>query len=160
MLLARALGRHPARVTRARSSDSSRMGSDNGQISNKPPLQRRGRHPESQDDHITPEESCSIITIEQLLPGPHKCSQGGSCPKLRKQQRRMRVLQGELLPASNHLAEPVRFDTSALSVIASSDLLGPSQLPQFSITPETLSGIMIRDPQANVVQFLACQYLI
>ena len=150
----------PARVTRARSSDSSRMGSDNGQISNQPPLQRRGRHPESQDDHITPEESRSIITIEQLLPGPHKCSQGGSCPKLRKQQRRMRVLQGELLPASNHLAEPVRFDTSAPSVIASSDLLGPSQLPQFSITPETLSGIMIRDPQANVVQFLACQHLI
>jgi hypothetical protein len=160
----RPLGVTPERVTRARSSDSSRAGSDNGQISNQPPLQRRGRHPESQDDHITPEESRSIITIEQLLPRPHKCSKGENCPKWRKQQQEMRMLQEELQeelqPAPSHLAEPVRFDTSAPSVIASSDLLGPSQLPQFSITPETLSGILIRDPQANVVQFLAFQHLI
>jgi hypothetical protein len=82
---------------------------DNGQISNQPPPQRRGRHPKSQD---------------------------------------------------GHLAEPVRFDPSAPSVIASSDLLGPSQLPQFAITPEALSAIEIRDPQANVVQFLGLQHLI
>jgi hypothetical protein len=37
---------------------------DNGQISNQPPPQRHGRHPESQDGHITPEESPSIIAIE------------------------------------------------------------------------------------------------
>lgn len=156
----RPLGVTPAIVTRARSSDSSRAGSDNGQISNQPPPRRRGRHPESQDDHITPEESRSIIAIEQLLPRPHKCSKGENYPKWRKQQQKMRMLQEELQPAPSHLAEPVRFDTSAPLVIASSDLLGPSQLPQFAITPETLSGIMIRDPQANVVQFLGLQHLI
>ena len=156
----RPLGVTPARVTRARSSDSSRAGSDNGHISDQPPPRRRGRHPESQDDHITPEKSRSIITIEQLLHRPHKCSKGENCPKWRKQQQEMRMLQEELQPALSHLAEPVRFDTSAPSVIASSDLLGPSQLPQFSIMPETLSGIMIRDPQANVVQFVAWQHLI
>jgi hypothetical protein len=72
----------------------------------------------------------------------------------------MRMLQEDLQAAPNHLAEPVRFDPSAPSVIASSDLLGPSRLPRFAVTPEALSSIEIRDPQANVVQFLGLQHLI
>jgi Ras association (RalGDS/AF-6) domain len=133
---------------------------DNGQISNQPPPQRHGCHPGSQDGHITPEESPSIIAIEQLLPRPHKCSKGENCPKWRKQQRKMRILHEEFQAAPNQPTDPVRFDPSPPSVIASSDLLGPSQLPQFAITPEALSCIEIRDPQANVVQFLGLQHLI
>jgi hypothetical protein len=72
----------------------------------------------------------------------------------------MRILQEEFQAASNHLTDPVRFDPSPPSVIASSAALGPSQLPQFAITPEALSCIEIRDPQANVVQFLGWQHLI
>jgi hypothetical protein len=43
------------------------------------------------------------------------------------------------------------------SVVASSDLLGPGEQPSFSLDPEALERVAQRDPQDNVMNFLALQ---
>jgi SAM domain (Sterile alpha motif) len=153
--------------------------SNTGMIRN--PSQRRGRlnRQRSHDDIISPAESVSIVAIEQLLPKPHKCSKGEDCAKWKKQQRKLQRLQeefcveqsaegpkltpGDLDDLDDHDAhqnEDVRPTSDAEpSVVASSDVLGPGNLPHFDITPEKLSKIAPRDPQENVQQFLSFQHL-
>jgi hypothetical protein len=140
--------------------------------------QRRGRlnRQRSQEDIISPAESVSIVAIEQLLPKPHKCSKGEDCAKWKKQQRKLQRLQEEfcvepsledpqLIPGEPddhdaHRSEDLRPTSDAEpSVVASSDVLGPGNLPHFDITPEKLSEIAPRDPQENVRQFLSFQHL-
>ena len=141
--------------------------------------QRRGRlnRQRSHDDIISPAESVSIVAIEQLLPKPHKCSKGEDCAKWKKQQRKLQRLQEEfcvepgleapkLIPQepdddhNTYRTEDLRPTSDAEpSVVASSDVLGPGNLPQFDITPEKLSEIAPRDPQENVRQFLSFQHL-
>ncbi|EKG14953.1 hypothetical protein MPH_07853 [Macrophomina phaseolina MS6] len=143
---------------------------------------RRGRKHRHGDDVITPAESVSIVAIEQLLPKPHKCAKGERCHKWRKQQRLYQRLQQEhgfpISPekgghifiagdpgnagAANKVVDNVYRPTSdALpSVVASSDLLGPGQLPQFvQPTEESLRRVESRDPQENVKQFLNLQHM-
>jgi hypothetical protein len=134
------------------------------------------------DDAITPAHSVSIVAIEQLLPKPHTCAKGERCAKWRKQQRQLARLQeehgfpispekgGHIFiagdPGNAHIAnravENVHRPTSdsapsvmVPSVVASSDLLGPSQLPDFSL--QDLHEVEKRDPQDNVRQFLSLQ---
>jgi hypothetical protein len=140
--------------------------------------QRRGRlnRQRSHDDIISPAESVSIVAIEQLLPKPHKCSKGEDCAKWRKQQRKLQRLQEEFCvdsgledlkltpqePEDNdeRQSEALRPTSDAEpSVVASSDVFGPGNLPHFDITPEKLSEIAPRDPQENVRQFLSFQHL-
>ncbi|CAK1368293.1 unnamed protein product [Cercospora beticola] len=45
------------------------------------------------------------------------------------------------------------------SVVASSDLLGPGQLPEFALHEDVLSHLGARDPQDNVKQFLQFQHV-
>ncbi len=109
-------------------------------------------------DDISPAESVSIVAIEQLLPKPHKCSKGENCSKWQKQQRRLQKLREEF---------PIETESSVIrptsevvpSVVASSDVLGQSQLPTFSLTPAKLSEVRPRDPQENVRQFLNFQHM-
>jgi len=56
--------------------------------------------------------------------------------------------------------EPSRPQSDAIpSVVASSDLLGPGQLPDFVLHPDVLCQIEKRDPQDNVRQFLNFQHM-
>ncbi|KAI9767582.1 MAG: hypothetical protein M1840_005619 [Geoglossum simile] len=140
-----------------------------------------------EDATTTPLESVSIVGIEQLLPKPHKCSKGERCAKYRKQQRQLAILAkehpvspegGQIFIAGNpgnpetaqnlamrptSDAVPSVFDSSISntipSFIASSDILGPAQLPQFSLQEDRLRVIQSRDPQENVKQFLNFQHL-
>ncbi|CAI6341621.1 unnamed protein product [Periconia digitata] len=142
---------------------------------------RRNRNPA--DDIITPAESISIVAIEQLLPKPHKCAKGERCAKWRKQQRQLTRLQeehglqlgfpispekgGQIFIAgdpgnaqvANRAVENVHRPTSDAipSVVASSDLLGPGQLPDFTLQEDALQKLDLRDPQDNVRQFLSLQ---
>lgn len=136
------------------------------------------------DDVITPAHSVSIVAIEQLLPKPHTCAKGERCAKWRKQQRQLARLQEEhgfpISPekgghifiagdpgnayTANRAVENVHRPTSEAapsvivpSVVASSDLLGPSQLPDFTL--QDLQELEKRDPQDNVRQFLSLQGL-
>ncbi|KAJ4300907.1 hypothetical protein N0V90_002995 [Kalmusia sp. IMI 367209] len=141
---------------------------------------RRGRrHRNPGDDVITPAESVSIVAIEQLLPKPHKCAKGERCAKWRKQQRQLARLQEEhgfpISPENGgHIfiaGDPGNADTAARavdavyrptsdaipSVVASSDLLGPGQLPEFDLKEDALQTLQSRDPQDNVRQFLTLQ---
>ncbi|KAF1965772.1 SAM and PH domain-containing protein [Bimuria novae-zelandiae CBS 107.79] len=141
---------------------------------------RRGRrHRNVGDDIITPAESVSIVAIEQLLPKPHKCAKGERCAKWRKQQRQLARLQEEhgfpISPENGgHIfiaGDPGNADTAARavedvyrptsdampSVVASSDLLGPGQLPEFDLKEDALQTVQSRDPQDNVRQFLTLQ---
>ncbi|KAK8237367.1 SAM and PH domain-containing protein [Phyllosticta capitalensis] len=145
---------------------------------------RRGRkHRQASDDVITPAESVSIVAIEQLLPKPHKCAKGERCHKWRKQQRLFQRIQeehgfpispekgGQIFiagdPGNSGTASKVvdnvyRPQSDALpSVVASSDLLGPGQLPDISypLQEEALRGVQSRDPQENVKQFLNFQHV-
>jgi hypothetical protein len=141
---------------------------------------RRGRRQQRPArDIVTPAESVSIVAIEQLLPKPHVCNKGENCAKWRKQQRQIARLQeehgfpispekgGHIFiagdPGNAHTANravdnvyrPTSDQYGIPSVVASSDLLGPGQLPDFSL--EELKALDQRDPQDNVRQFLALQ---
>ncbi|GAB7359480.1 hypothetical protein MBLNU230_g6126t1 [Neophaeotheca triangularis] len=59
-----------------------------------------------------------------------------------------------------HIEEPPRPTSEAVpSVVASSDLLGPGQLPEFALHADVLQHLQSRDPQDNVKQFLNFQHL-
>lgn len=56
--------------------------------------------------------------------------------------------------------DPFRPQSEAIpSVVASSDLLGPGQLPEFALHPDVLEALEKRDPQDNVRQFLNFQHM-
>ncbi|KAF2810471.1 SAM and PH domain-containing protein [Mytilinidion resinicola] len=143
---------------------------------------RKGRKNRLMDEIVTPMESVSIVAIEQLLPKPHKCAKGERCAKWRKQQRQLARLQEEhgfpISPekgghifvagdpgnpqSANKVVENVYRDNAYRptsdaipSVVASSDVLGPGQLPDFSL----LQHLEQRDPQDNVKNFLSLQHL-
>ncbi|KAF2109033.1 hypothetical protein BDV96DRAFT_605121 [Lophiotrema nucula] len=140
---------------------------------------RRGRRHRTGNDVITPAESVSIVAIEQLLPKPHKCAKGERCAKWKKQQRQLARLQeehglpispekgghifiagdpGNALTASRAVDNVYRPTSDAIpSVVASSDLLGPGQLPDFQLQEDMLQQLELRDPQDNVRQFLTLQ---
>ncbi|KAF1998092.1 hypothetical protein P154DRAFT_547119 [Amniculicola lignicola CBS 123094] len=140
---------------------------------------RRGRRHRAGDDIITPAESVSIVAIEQLLPKPHKCAKGERCAKWKKQQRQLARLQeehgfpispekgGQIFMAgdpgnavtANRAVENVYRPTSDAipSMVASSDVLGPGQLPDFQLQGTLLEKLEQRDPQDNVRQFLSLQ---
>ncbi|KAF1838593.1 SAM and PH domain-containing protein [Decorospora gaudefroyi] len=134
------------------------------------------------DDVITPAHSVSIVAIEQLLPKPHVCAKGERCNKWKKQQRQLARLQQEhgfpISPekgghifiagdpgnpqTASHAVENVHRPASEAahsvmvpSVVASSDVLGPGQLPDFTL--HDLQKFEQRDPQDNVRQFLSLQ---
>lgn len=50
-------------------------------------------------------------------------------------------------------------ETMPPSIVASSDLLGPGQLPAFALHENMLARLQIRDPQENVKQFLNFQHV-
>jgi len=56
--------------------------------------------------------------------------------------------------------DPFRPQSDAIpSIVASSDLLGPGQLPEFALHPDILGQLDKRDPQDNVRQFLNFQHM-
>ncbi|EME79878.1 uncharacterized protein MYCFIDRAFT_95911, partial [Pseudocercospora fijiensis CIRAD86] len=154
---------------------------------------RRGRKAPKTNDVISPQESVSIVAIEQLLPKPHTCAKGERCAKWRKQQRELQQLKdengigrfpisparggrivltgdpGNAMTAENMLPnvrlqspqQPQQAQPSAgfPSVVASSDLLGPGQLPEFALHQDVLDQLGMRDPQDNVKQFLNFQHV-
>lgn len=140
--------------------------------------QRRGRlnRQRSQEDIISPAESISIVGLEQLLPKPDKTPKGEGYAKWKKQQCKLQRLQVELCvkPSLENPQpipeEPDDHDANRSedlrpisdvepSLVASSDVLGAGNLPQFPITPKNLRDIAPRDPQENVQQFLSFQHL-
>ena len=120
-------------------------------------------------DTISPAESVSIVAIEQLLPKQHKCSKGEDCLKWRKQQKKIRKYHEEFARYRETFETPVEEPRSAReselrpkseaepSVVASSDVLGPS--PDFAITAQRLRDLQPRDAQESVRQFLSFQHL-
>ncbi|KAF7188091.1 Protein pob1 [Pseudocercospora fuligena] len=173
---------------------------------------RRGRKAPKTNDVISPQESVSIVAIEQLLPKPHTCAKGERCAKWRKQQRELQQLKdengigrfpispakggrifltgdpGNAMTAENMLPnvrlqspqQPQQAQVQGLlrledpfrqtnetpepsagfpSVVASSDLLGPGQLPEFALHQDVLDQLGMRDPQDNVKQFLNFQHV-
>ncbi|OAT11874.1 SAM and PH domain-containing protein [Blastomyces gilchristii SLH14081] len=125
-------------------------------------------------DIISPAESVSIVAIEQLLPKLHACSKGENCSRFQKQQRKLaRIatefpdqftrIDGTIIPNTGKesvTGSVVRPKSDAApSVVASSDVLGPGQLPEFQLNAENLNGVQPRDPQENVRQFLSFQHV-
>lgn len=64
----------------------------------------------------------------------------------------------EKQPQQDDAARPLS-ENMPPSVVASSDLLGPGQLPAFALHENMLSRLQMRDPQENVKQFLNFQHV-
>ncbi|OBT88040.1 hypothetical protein VE02_02934 [Pseudogymnoascus sp. 03VT05] len=148
--------------------------SDEDERTHKKSKPRRKHKKSSFEDIISPLESVSIVGIEQLMPKPHKCSKGDNCSRWKKQQRLIQQFKmghpvspdgGMILiagdPGNPFTAEAVRpFSEAQPSVVASSDLLGPGEIPSFShLDPAQLAALATRDPQDNVKQFLNFQHV-
>jgi hypothetical protein len=147
---------------------------------------RRRKYRANPNDPITPMDSVSIVAIEQLVPRPHKCSKGENCSKWKKQQKLFKRLNddhgfpispenggqiwlsgdpGNALTASNMVenayrpASEVEPSVVGPSVVASSDLLGPGDMPAIALQAGTLKQIQERDAQENVKNFLSLQHV-
>lgn len=123
-------------------------------------------------NQLTPGESVSIVGIEQRLPKEHNCSRGSRCSKFRKYQQELKQIFAEHPNAVIHdgmviIASPGNPETardllrpksnSEPSVVASSDIFGPTQGPQLS--KEALSGVQKQDPQEAIRNFLNYQHV-
>ena len=65
-----------------------------------------------------------------------------------------------IVPNVHKQPEDFRPTSDAIpSVVASSDLLGPGQVPEFALLENSLERVEIRDPQDNVRQFLSFQHM-
>ncbi|KAJ5406533.1 Sterile alpha motif type 2 [Penicillium sp. CMV-2018d] len=123
---------------------------------------------------IGPEDSVSIVGIEQILPRLHRCSKGEDCRKWLKQRARLsrmaRDLPVESLGSSmvitgdpgnpataRNLAKPSKMESP--SIIASSDALGPVQPTDLPLSQDKLHDVQPRDAQENVRNFLNFQRL-
>jgi hypothetical protein len=132
-------------------------------------------------------DSVSIVAIEQLVPKPHKCSKGENCSKWKKQQKLFKRLNeehgfpispengghifmagdpGNFMTAPNIVENAYRPVSEAEpsivgpSVVASSDLLGPGDMPTIALQAENLKQIQERDAQDNVKNFLSLQHVV
>lgn len=152
-----------------------------------PGTRRKARKPKKpQNEPITPAESISIVAIEQLMPKPHKCPRGEKCSKWKKQQKLLKRIQEEsgfpispdkggrilftgdpgnassapnMVPDINNQLQP---NPDAIpSFVASSDLLGPGEQPQFppSLQEDLVQQLHARDPQESVRNFLSLQHI-
>ncbi|KAF4123454.1 SAM protein [Geosmithia morbida] len=140
-------------------------------------------HGSHEANAITPGESVSIIGIEQVIPKPHICSKGIKCSKWRKQVRLIEQFKqmnpglditnnngGTVLIAGDagnpetaraiNPDEPFRpMSDAEPSVVASSDIMGPGNMPgpmQY-LKENNLRSVQNRDPQDNVIRFLQFQ---
>ncbi|KAH8602848.1 hypothetical protein B0O99DRAFT_11615 [Bisporella sp. PMI_857] len=143
----------------------------------------RRRHHRKHNEPITPLESVSIVGIEQLMPKPHNCSRGENCSKWKRQQRLIEAFKndhpvspekgGSVWIAGNPgnpstaeavagtFTENIRPTSDAVvSMVASSDVLGPGSTPRFAyLEEESLKNVESRDPQDNVKQFIQFQHM-
>ncbi|KAJ5185015.1 Sterile alpha motif type 2 [Penicillium cf. griseofulvum] len=124
---------------------------------------------------LIPDDSVSIVAIEQVLPKPHKCKKGEDCHKWQKQQAMISRLADDLpfehfgsrrivagdpgnpKTAPNLLKSPKSEFTQSLT--ASSDIMGPGELSAFQLSQDRLRELKPRDPQENVRNFLNFQSL-
>ncbi|KAJ2899177.1 hypothetical protein MKZ38_003374 [Zalerion maritima] len=139
------------------------------------------------EDIISPLESVSIVGIEQMMPKPHHCSKGENCSKWRRNQRLIESFKkdhpfvdmekgGVIMvagdPGNPNTADKIKpsnlkpttddirpMSDAVPSVVASSDVLGPGTCPSVQNLEEAaLAGVLPRDPQDNVRQFLDFQH--
>lgn len=126
---------------------------------------------------VIPEDSVSIVAIEQLLPKLHTCSKGEDCRKWQKQQAKLariaRDFPANSLGGGNSIAlrgDPGNASTAqnlvkspksdvTPSITASSDVLGPNQAAQYHLSEDKLNVVQPRDPQENVRNFINFQRL-
>ncbi|KAJ5389758.1 uncharacterized protein N7496_000826 [Penicillium cataractarum] len=135
----------------------------------------RRRHRRRPRELIVPEDSVSIVGIEQVMPKLHMCSKGEDCRKWQKQQAKLARLAkdlpvesfggsvivtgdpGNATTARNLVKSPKSEITPSL--IASSDALGQNPSTDIPLSKEMLHGVQPRDPQENVRHFLNFQRL-
>jgi hypothetical protein len=157
------------------SEDNSSSTSEEEKRESTPKRHRRRHNRRRNHEDIVPGDSASIVAIEQILPKLHRCSKGEACRKWQRQQRKLaRLAKGLPIDSitgstiltgdpGNPATAPnlLRLSKSEMSpsVVASSDLLGPDQTPDFRLCEEKLNEVRPRDPQENVRHFLNFQHL-
>lgn len=142
---------------------------------------RRKNHNE---DSVRPDQSVSIVGIEQVLPKPHHCSKGENCRKWRKQQRMIEAFKndhpyinldspgGVIMiagdPGNPETAKAIKPEDEVVfrpvsdagpSVVASSDIMGTEGLPPLQyLRQATMQNARDREQQNNVRNFLELQH--
>jgi hypothetical protein len=124
---------------------------------------------------VGPNDSISIVGIEQVFPKLHRCSKGEDCRKWQRQQARFAQYAqglpvetlgspvvvagdpGNAATAPNLIKSPK--SEAPPSIVASSDALGPAQVTELPISEKTLQDVRPRDAQENVRHFIKLQRL-
>ncbi|KAJ5610668.1 hypothetical protein N7510_007387 [Penicillium lagena] len=140
--------------------------------------ERRRQHRRRRPRVIGPNDSVSIVGIEQIMPKIHRCSKGEECRKWQKQYARLSRLSrdlpieslsgpvvvtgdpGNAVTARNLMKDPKTPKSDVTpSLVASSDALGQTQAAEMPLSKEKLYDVQPRDPQENVRTFLSFQRL-
>lgn len=129
----------------------------------------------------------SFLAIEEKLPQEHICDKGHECPKWKRWQKRVQKAKDFNERLNSNAACSVTYTTSqngpladkpcgrprnlapvvdlrpisegVPSVVASSDVFGPSELPDFALHEAYVQQLEKRDPQENVKAFLHFQHV-
>lgn len=169
----------PSREVKREQKRQERM-DGGGDLKRSQSSRRRKNHNE---DSVRPDQSVSIVGIEQVLPKPHSCSKGENCRKWRKQQRMIEAFKndhpfvnldsgGVIMiagdPGNPETARAIRPEDEVVfrpvsdanpSVVASSDIMGTEGLPPLQyLRQATLQNARDREQQANVQNFLELQH--
>lgn len=159
----------------ARSCNATPIASEDASPSRDTDEHRQDRRHRRRQRVIGPNDSVSIIGIEQVLPKMHRCSKGEDCRKWQKQQAKIArysrglrleppyspvVVTGDPGNAATapNMAKTPKSDVTP-SIVASSDALGPIQTAEMPISEKTLQDVQPRDAQENVRHFLKLQRL-
>lgn len=135
----------------------------------------QGDHRRRRQRVIGPNDSVSIVGIEQVFPKMHRCRKGEDCRRWQRQYARLSQLTRDLpvesvgspvivagdpgnAATARNMANPPKSDVTP-SIVASSDALGPNQAHDLPLSEEKLHSVEPRDPQENVRNFLNFQRL-
>jgi hypothetical protein len=125
---------------------------------------------------IGPDDSVSIVGVEQVFPKMHRCRKGEDCRRWQKQYARISQLSRDLpiesvgspvviagdpgnAATAPNMTKPPKSDVPTPSIVASSDALGPNQSNELPLSEDKLYTVKPRDPQENVRNFLNFQRL-
>lgn len=159
----------------ARSCNATPLASEESFSPKKTSSKHRQGHRRRRERVVGPNDSVSIVGVEQTFPKVHRCNKGENCRRWQQRDAKQTQLSYDLpvesmgnpmvvagdpgnAATARNIATPPKSDVTP-SIVASSDALGPNQSNDLPLSEEKLRNVEPTNPQDNVRNFLNFQRL-